>query len=110
MTMAGHGASSDIEHIVAAMADAVRHVDARATSVETLQAVIDERFDRLERVLGNDLLWSLETTRRMLGGVSDEYIRQLADAGKIERRYQGRRPFFVADSVRAYVQSLPDEP
>lgn len=73
-------------------------------------AEVINRLERIERRLtsGTALLWSLDKTREQLGGVGETYVRELADAGLIERRYQGRRPFFVADSVRAYVDTLSD--
>jgi excisionase family DNA binding protein len=42
-------------------------------------------------------------------GLSEWTIRQLANEGKIRARYHGRRVLIIQQSLRAYVESLPDE-
>jgi len=89
-----------------------RHLDHGREVREIVSTLRDLYFrvDQLQVAMGTDLLWSLETTCQKLGGVSDDFVRQLADAGEIQRVYQGRRPFFIAASVRAYVERLSDAP
>lgn len=72
--------------------------------VQAILDHIDARLDELQRQLGNELVWSYETTCKKLSGVSENFLRELIERGELERIYQGRRPFVVVESVYAYLE------
>lgn len=57
---------------------------------------------------GEPLLHSRDETRGLLGGIGETTLWELDRAGEIEAVRIGRRTFYTAESVRAYVQRLRD--
>lgn len=70
---------------------------------ETPQIVV---VDDIARTLTDQLVASVDDTRRLLGRISERQVYRLMDAGELEFVYVGKRRMVLVQSAKDYIERL----